>query len=1004
MLAAMAQNQGTATDPSGSDLRAAPPGPLTRSVRLVRAADQIDLVFELINLDLDASEQWFDVVDPRLPSSIRVTFGSQHTVEAVTGPTDDVPSGPVEHRSAGPSHIMLEGSAGPFKTGHLLDLAARALLVRRPDRTDTEVSELEVPEGLIVTPRPPFRFEAATSPITADGVTEVWTARLGPEGSSPTLRATDHRSGDPFQRPLDDGERADLVAATRGGGEPIVADRLWLSSHGAFARLRGAWDSGDLASYWQHVVTGRDVHVEAVQRGYLAPFGHKATVASISQRVVSVDDDGRLVAHIVQTDYLAVAEPSVSNPGLLGPDDGRGLPFVTITINDVDPTAIEKLPVPLADGSTMLTDNAFFVADVGTGVDRSIGFLATDRGGEQIDFTLPVVFVRDEVAYDVKDEVGSTTTPPANLASFYAASGDGNDGRREIELGGQVVAWAEPSGPSGSAKPTNRIRLGLWRPDLDTLGLTAAEARSRLEDGGSPAFGPMVTTAWVVDDTTAALFNDPESPAPPELRVEPSSAWLDGGVDPALNPDLSFLSVVPGDSDPDADAGFERDGAGVVNPSMAIDTFSQGLGAGVALDPGGQWNPGAALGDAAKLFGVVAISELIDAVNVAIDGFEGPGLPRFELYDIPGDGPFDLPRGICQRMEWEPEIKSWPAKGTPVLLVADDLDEYPSEKTETAVLIESCIPFDDLGPPTTEIDVRVDRVGIQLPPVQPGVLIVFDRLRYHLAPDETQTVTTKLKNWEFVGFLEWLDPIREFILEILDLGDIEISDAGIFVDFKLPVPELSFGVVGVTDLDVGLGLDLPSNDSSEVRFGLSERTDPFAITVFGFGGSGSFELMVQADRIVYLEGSLAVTYELSVNAIVANASLSAALGAGVKLEVNDDGEPEVELSAYVELRGNVGILGLVDVSGSVLLALIYNLNTKMLRGVATMTGEVDSIFGKSDVSFDAEVEVPLGEGGANAALTASADSENETSRLSFSDRFDSEEWNLYCDAFAEVRS
>jgi hypothetical protein len=110
-------------------------------------------------------------------------------------------------------------------------------------------------------------------------------------------------------------------------------------------------------------------------------------------------------------------------------------------------------------------------------------------------------------------------------------------------------------------------------------------------------------------------------------------------------------------------------------------------------------------------------------------------------------------------------------------------------------------------------------------------------------------------------------------------------------------------------------------------------------------------------------------------------------------------QDSVELAAYVELRGSVGILGLVDVTGSVVLALIYGLQTKLLRGVATMTGEVDSIFGKSDVSFEAEVEVPLAGGTSARALAAIALDVTATA-LSFADRFSTDEWTDYCDAYA----
>ena len=213
-------------------------------------------------------------------------------------------------------------------------------------------------------------------------------------------------------------------------------------------------------------------------------------------------------------------------------------------------------------------------------------------------------------------------------------------------------------------------------------------------------------------------------------------------------------------------------------------------------------------------------------------------------------------------------------------------------------------------------------------------------------------------------------------------------------DAEIPVPRLTLGVIGVAGLDVGLGLDLPNDGSSTIGFHLSRRDDPFRVAVMGFGGTGSFELQLVADDIDFLVGSIAVTYELAASLVVVSASLSAALG--VELAY-DDGD--VTLTAYVELAGNVSVLGLVNITGKVLLALSYDLFSQVLSGTAAMSAEVDSLFGHAETRWQQTVSVALGSGAPRAAV-ATASPTPDPAGPSFADRFSETQWADYCAAFA----
>ena len=141
-----------------------------------------------------------------------------------------------------------------------------------------------------------------------------------------------------------------------------------------------------------------------------------------------------------------------------------------------------------------------------------------------------------------------------------------------------------------------------------------------------------------------------------------------------------------------------------------------------------------------------------------------------------------------------------------------------------------------------------------------------------------------------------------------------------------------------------------------------------------------------------------VTYAIAVDVFVVAAEVSIELGVFVEY----DGI-EVILGAYATVRGSISLIGLVEISGAVTVALIYNVTSKVLRGVAEVTGEVSSPFGKSSVTRDVEIEVALGDTSENklqvAALAARAPG-GPDDPPSFRERCSRSEWTEYCAAFA----
>ena len=1000
---------------------APPAAPRASLGTLLRPDDQVRLGLELVNGEIDAAAGTIVAVRDGLPIRLVVSFGPQHTVEATTAEADTPSTDAQGQRQAAPSRVSFTVPPGtPFTVATVLDLAAFALhLDGRADggagteEPSAEVTAVELPASLVLSPtgkgKARGRFTAATRPVTHGDVTELWRARLGvfdgravvePPAARPAVRAIWSRDGDPpFTRPVDEGQRDLLVEQS--AGDPIMVDQLELSSQGASADLDGAWAAGVLAAYRQRVITGRDVRVEVVERGWLAPFGHRAALTTLTERVFEPDTAGDLTASLVQDVYLSISEPTQRFGEVeFMPFEGRRLPFLAVTAADPGVGPVGQDRVVLPNGSHIDADKACVLTRNGT--DLAVSYTATDRTGRSdVTFALPAVFVSESEAYEAADTVSLKKTVLAKLATWYGAGDEPS--RQELALGGQPIGWADPvpGGEAGSVQTTNRIRLVLDRPDL--AGTDAATVEARLRELGRPAFYPGVDLAWIVDVASAITIGG----APSETEVTPARRWLDGGVT-ADNADLGYLDLTGEDPvviTPTTDA------RGMLSTDLKVDTYGQRRGAGTAPAAGDpSWDPAEALAGLPNLLGNLALAELVGRVEDVADELEAKGLPALHIEVRPGEGIGDPPVGVCFHFTWEPKLKSFPAEGEdPKTFVvtadfkgqdalADLPDLFDGEQTRAFLSLTTCLPENE-----TTFEATLERFALQLPPAlppfEPVVAILFDEVRFTTAGGSSD-VQTDIADWLFIGPLSWLEPIKDFVVEVLGMGAARF-DGGIFVDYDIPIPGLTLGALTVDGLRVGVGVDLPDSGASSIDFSMCSRDDPFTITIMGFGGTGSFGLEVDARQIVLIEGSLAVTFELAVDLFIAQASVSAAVGVFVLYELVDE-QPQVTLGAYAEIRGSVSVLGLFEVSGAVTAALLYNVTTKMLRGVAAVTGEVSSPFGKKEVTHDVEVEVDLGDDDPAARRLArgAGRAPDDAEPLSFRDRYSLSEWSAYCSAFA----
>ena len=620
------------------------------------------------------------------------------------------------------------------------------------------------------------------------------------------MRAIAHRSG-ATEFPVDD---FDLIVEQTTGplGVPLRVNELALSSQGATVDLEGEWVESVLAGYRHRAINGRDLHVEIVIRGYLAPFGHPASLTTISERELRGDESGDLTASLTADTYLAISSPTVTYPAdtsIFMPHEGRRLPFSAVVAEDKGRGPVDREHIVMPNGSRLSLDKACLLTRADS--DLQISYTATDRAGHDgVTFELPAVFVADtKEAYEANDSVGGSDTVLAKLATWYADAAE--DSRRDLQLGGQSVGWADPSprGGSGSVQTTNRIRISLDRPD--TGATIPADVSATLEDLRRPAFYPGVAAAWIVDQaSTTTLGGDP-----PETEVTLAQRWLDFGIG-AANVDLGYLDLVaPTVVLPTTDA------LGMLAASLNVGTFGQLLGAGFKLPElgGGAWMWDAleALGGVGgeglpKLLGSLELPDLIPPIDVG-DSAAASQLPKLNVepqFDHP-DVP-EIPTGVCFHFTWEPKVQSFPKDSDSPTFVAD-------EQTHVLLALTSCVPE-----VTTTFTAALERFTVQLPPEIAVVAIDFEHVTYSNV-NGSSSIEAKVADWRFIGALSWLEPLKDLLAGLLDNGT-PTFDGGIFIDYGIPVPGFKLGVLGVSGLRVDLALDLPDTGASAVALDVGQ--------------------------------------------------------------------------------------------------------------------------------------------------------------------------------------
>jgi hypothetical protein len=516
----------------------------------------------------------------------------------------------------------LLGDAGLVRHDIVFRPRPRASFSRPPRQFETSI---EAPFRLAISPSNLGGWKHAVRPVAPQAAphrVELWHTRLGVRAAEGDRVTVDERRGpqrviravwardregpaiyegtgipfpewerlkvathgdEPFRTSLDGSDRHMLVrqsAETWLGEhrtpiqpEPVDVEGLWLSALGAWLDLHGNWrtlpySAVQIASIlkWDHVAPlGRDQYVRVLYPGYLYPFGHRATLVKLTER--KMKDAAPSTAGLYQRKFLVVTEPRKTY-------SQRDLPYTQVEL--------EPLVTPTLSPDPGNAQNSFFIPMV---ANARFPFVlhCLDHELRPSRLVTPLLWVAEHFS-SAADRAAVEAFYRGDPASLVAADGQ-EIAFAPVAKGGDTVT------PAASLKFDGDAQLGTSRPRLASASVEV----------------PVVQQL---------------SPVGP-VTIEYAKAYLDNGFGGTHNAGEVWakLTSPPTLSFGKPSAGSDRAG-GFIQPDLPIAGLSRIKG--TVGDPDnvakGDFDPVAFLGGALpKLFGLVKLTDILDAVGVDLD-------------------------------------------------------------------------------------------------------------------------------------------------------------------------------------------------------------------------------------------------------------------------------------------------------------------------------------------------------------------------------------------------
>lgn len=867
-------------------------------------------------------------------------------------------------------------------------------IIFSPHKPAANVTALELPYRVLLSPVPPSSWWHATQPVEHNGRTELWHTRLtqpsegiGPDKTTNVraLWSADYEiteseivaivnNNKPFRMSLDALDRQMLVKLMAGFNEkdadghtfvPHTArsQRIMLSALGALLDVEGNWiilpEKVGLEQ-WRHLATlGRDFYVRVVYRGYLMPFGHSASLIKVTERKFEYQDNSKKgrVAVLRQRFFIVVREWTKEYSGTGHVYGGRNFPFKSVEVlTRVTPNLrapdLSKLSDPSNKIYASVPNRACFWPMLSASQDFVFQLAATDICGQRVTFAMPLLFVGVEANQN-------TTANKEIITRYDAEPGQ----RRKSSLGNATICYAPiKDGAEGDPRlPTGNITF-------DAAGVKGVSL-------SKPQFYPEVENAEVGIVAIQRLLQKPDA----VVAVTFPETYKQNGFS-GPNAGEIFLKTLQAYSLEFGDQVKNDTLGGLATPSMAIQGLSRIMGPAAAKLPANPADIENALSKVinntfdpadffkgAKILGGVELASLLQ-VAASLVGADVPKLLSKQL-----------PDKIEARFDWKTDIN----QSDPLGLFVPNPDG-----SQTTLDMHGIISSPIAKPSASTFNARASLVNFKVN-LFGFIIIWFDELAFNSKSGSKPDVAVNMhpgdQTIEFGGPLEFVNKLRQIIPSngFSDPPSLSVTPSGISASYSLNLPSVGVGIFTLEHVSLGAGFSLPFDSRpANVRFNFSERHSPFSLTVSMLGGGGFFAICISTQGVDEIEAALEFGAAVAINLGVASGGVE--IKAGVYFHWKTQ---SVELAGYVRLHGELSVLGLISASLTFNLQLAYlkENHHSVLWGEATLMIEIEILF----FSFDVSVKCRREFGGSDADPK-------------FIDLIpDQSTWANYCEAFAD---
>jgi hypothetical protein len=879
-------------------------------------------------------------------------------------------------------------------------------LIFPPHEPAYNVTALELPYRLILSPTPASRWHHPTKAVTRNGRTELWHTRLtsttkdvGPDGptrvralwsddykapepdlSNPNKTVLDpqavQRANDnlPFRMSLDPLDRLMLVALMSGFDlrtkqdrtyHPLTADsrRLQLSSLGALLEVEGQWDPplprGIGLQQWRHVATlGRDHYVRVVYRGFLCHPRHAASLVKVTERKFESVGAGvkDRVAVLRQRFFIVVREREKHYGGIGVDFAGRKLCFTDIEITTrVTPTLLApdnpacRLSDPsIYTGPEPIPHRACFWPMIGPPSDPPqakpflFDMIGTDRDGKRIPFSMPLLFVGIE-ANEKGDEPEWWDAPPPTPPPPDTPPNVMTKIRDAYNHESNESRRSPDLGCfSVCYAPPKDGAKGDPRLPTTRIFFMAMPVQKKVISTDEAHFYPAMERSMARHAAVQRLLQKPDV----DLEVQYADAYLKHGFDTPNTGEVFLKLVKPFPLTFGKNPGDVKSDAigGIATPDMSISGLSRIMGPVSTQAPTGSQTIDNKL-EAASTNQFKPTDFFKDAKILG-------GVKLAEIIgEVTGLDSDEVPKLLSRETKDAIEA-SFDWKTSKIKNDKDGMFLPNADGRTTTLTMQGVVSARRNGSAPTFsataslVNFKVNLFGF--------VTVWFDKLEFRSRTGQKPDVAVDLhpgeQAIEFGGPLEFVNDLRSIIPSngFSDPPGLSVTPSGISASYSIGIPSLAVGIFALENISLGAGFLLPFDaQPAEVRFNFAERQRPFSLTVAFLGGGGFFAIGLGSEGVREIEAALEFGAALSIDLGVASGSVEVKAGVYYHWKTT-----LVELEGYVRLHGELDVLGLISASLTFHLKLGYTKQggQSVVWGEAMLEVEIEILFLSFSVS------------------------------------------------------